>query len=338
MTEQAKAQIEKAESEDPRASHGHEILVVDDQQFYRHRVETELVAVGYRVRTAASGEEAIAAIQERVPDLVLLDMRMPGIDGTEVCRQLKGSARTVSVPVIMLTVVDGLDEKVEALRCGANDYLIKKSCPMSELTVRVKNALDLRDINRDASPLTKLPGNAEIERQLRQRVASGVPFAYLSIDIDDFKAFNDLYGHLQGDHLILATAEMLRRQAEEHGSGSAFVGHVGGDDFIVMCTPESAPTLADACARGFDAMIADHIEARERKRGFIEVVGRTGQAERHRLTSLTVAGVGGAGQVYDHVGDLSARAAELKRIAKARARRGERGEGSCVVWDRRSAS
>lgn len=338
MSEHMKAQIEKAEFEEPRTEHGHEILVVDDEQFSRRRIETELAGVGYRVRTAANGEEALAAIQERVPDLVLLDMRMPGIDGTEVCRRLKRSVRTVSIPVIMLTVVESFEEKVEALRCGANDYLIKNNCPMSELAARVKNALDLRDVNRDASPLTQLPGNAEIERQLRQRVASGVPFVYLSIDIDDFKAFNDLYGHLQGDHLILATAEMLRRRIEEHGDDSVFVGHVGGDDFIVMCTPEGAPALAAACARGFDEMINEHIAVRERTRGFIEVVGRTGKAERHRLTSLTVAVVGGSGRVFDHVGDLSARAAELKRVAKARARRGQRGEGSCVVWDRRIAS
>jgi diguanylate cyclase (GGDEF)-like protein len=338
MAEQAKAEIERAEGEDAVAAYGHEILVVEDELFWRRRLESELALAGYRVSTAASGEEALAAIMERVPDLVLLDMRMPGMDGTEVCRRLKRSLRTVSVPVIMLTVVEGIDEKVEALRSGANDYLIKQSCTMGELTARVKNALDLRDINRDASPLTQLPGNAEIERQLRRRVASAVPFAYLSIDIDDFKAFNDLYGHLQGDHLILATAEMLRRRVEEHGDQTAFIGHVGGDDFVVMCAPETAPALAAACARGFDEIIGQHIEARERKRGFIEVVGRTGKAERHRLTSLTVAGVGGPGQVFDHVGDLSARAAELKRIAKARARRGERGEGSCVVWDRRGAA
>jgi diguanylate cyclase (GGDEF)-like protein len=338
MADQAKAQIEKVGFEEPRVVHGHEILVVDDEQFFRHRLETELAGAGYRVRTAGNGEEAIAAIQDRVPDLVLLDMRMPGIDGTEVCRRLKRSARTVSIPVIMLTVVEGLDEKVEALRCGANDYLIKNNCPMSELAARVKNVLDLRDVNRDASPLTQLPGNAEIERQLRQRVASGVPFVYLSIDIDDFKAFNDLYGHLRGDHLILATAEMLRRQIGERGDDTAFVGHVGGDDFIVMCAPVAAPELAAACARGFDEVINEHLAGRERKRGFIEVVGRTGKVERHRLTSLTVAGVGGSGRVFDHVGDLSERAAELKRVAKARARRGERGEGSCVVWDRRSAS
>ncbi len=338
MTDQAKAHIEKAESDEPQAVHGHEILVVEDEQFYRRRLEAELAGVGYRVRTAASGEEAIAAIKERVPDLVLLDMRMPGMDGTEVCRRLKRSTRTVSVPVIMLTVVEGIDEKVEALRSGANDYLIKSNCTMGELTARVKNALDLRDINRDASPLTQLPGNAEIERQLRRRVAGAVPFVYLSIDLDDFKAFNDLYGHLQGDHLILATSDMLRRQVEEQGDPTAFIGHVGGDDFIVMCSPEVAPGLAAACARGFDEIIGQHVEDRERKRGFIEVVGRTGKAERHRLTSLTVAGVGGTGQVFDHVGYLSARAAELKRIAKARARRGERGEGSCVVWDRRGTS
>ncbi len=227
-------------------------------------------------------------------------------------------------------------EKVAALQCGANDYLIKGVYGLSELHARIKNALDLRDLNRDASPLTQLPGNAEIERQLRQRVASRVSFAFLNIDIDDFKAYNDLYGHLQGDRLILVTAQLLKRCLDEHLDETAFLGHVGGDDFIMMCAPERAPALANVIIQQFDSMVAEYIGPREQKRGFIEVQGRTGKLERHRLTSLTVAGVGMPGQVFDHVGEVSSRAAELKRVAKARARRGERGAGSLVVWDRRT--
>ncbi len=328
----------KTRIEEPWNASGHEILIVDDELFFRRRLESQLREKGYRVRTAASGEEAISAIHDRVPDLVLLDMRMPGIDGTEVCGQIKRSARTSTIPVIMLTVVDGLDEKVAALQCGANDYLIKGSCGLSELHARVKNAIEFRDVNRDASPLTQLPGNAEIERQLRQHVASRVPFAYLSVDIDDFKAFNDLYGHLQGDRLILATAELLKTCVLEYGDDAAFLGHVGGDDFVVVCTPEQAEAVATTCARRFDELVVSFLGPRELKRGHIEVIGRTGKVERHRLTSLTVAVVGSAGQVFDHVGDLSARAAELKRVAKAQARRGDRGAGSFVVWDRRGVS
>ncbi len=101
----------KVEVTEPQAIHGHEILIVDDEPFFRRSLGLELERHGYRVRTAASGEDAIEAIQQHQPDLILLDMRMPGIDGTEVCRLIKRSSRTSAIPVIMLTVVDGLDRE-----------------------------------------------------------------------------------------------------------------------------------------------------------------------------------------------------------------------------------
>ena len=316
-----------------------EILVVDDQDFARARLRDELEKHGYRVRLAESGELAIEEIQNRPPDLVVLDMRMGEgrLDGTQVCQTLRRSPNTRSIPVIILTSVDGLEAKVEALRCGANDYVTKKEgAELAEVVVRVKTHLDFRDLHRDASPLTLLPGNSQVEREVRQRIGSGDPFAYLYVDIDEFKAFNDLYGHHRGDEIILATAEVLKRCLEQLGAEDDFIGHVGGDDFVVMCGPERAQAIAERVARDFDAMIVDYLDPRERERGYLEVLGRTGRLERYHWNSVTVAVVGGQGQLFHHPGEVSARAAEVKCNSKARLRRGERESGSQVAWERRA--
>jgi diguanylate cyclase (GGDEF)-like protein len=162
-------------------------------------------------------------------------------------------------------------------------------------------------------------------------------FAYMFIDIDNFKAFNDLYGHQRGDRLILGTAEILSRVLEELGGENDFLGHVGGDDFIVLCDVASAGPIGEAIAKGFDGMIGEHLDPRERESGCLEVAGRTGTVEQHRITSITVAVVSTPDQAISHAGDISARAAEVKRHAKAQARRGERAAGSFVVWERRGS-
>lgn len=315
-----------------------EILVVDDEQPIRDGLGKALKDQGYQVTKAESGELALRKIEERVPDLIVLDKNLGGMDGTEVCRRIKALPRTSSIPVIMLTTVDKLEEKLEALESGADDYVIKRDDVVREVLARVKNKLAFRDQHRNASPLTQLPGNPQIEREVRERIDAGVAFAFLYADIDEFKAFNDFYGHQRGDGVILGTAKLLKSCVEGQGQGSDFVGHVGGDDFIVICAPDRAETIAAAIADGFDAMIQDYFDPADIERGYIELPGRTGRVERYRLTSLTVAGVQVDGRAFKHSGELSARAAETKRNAKARARNGERGAGSHVAWDRRSVS
>jgi diguanylate cyclase (GGDEF)-like protein len=323
-------------ADERRAGARREILIVDDQQSVLLQLRLQLEQLGYEVRVAESGEQALSEIQRRRPDLVLLDMAMPGMDGTAVCEKIKGSHRTSSIPVVMLTKRNDMYSKVQALQCGANDYLTKPY-HKDELRLRVKNALDLRDQLRDTNPLTKLPGNSEIERQLRQRVGAAESFAYLFIDIDDFKAFNDLYGHQRGDRLILATGELLAKMLEEMGGESDFLGHVGGDDYVIMCAPQTAAAIAEGIARRFDVMVNDHFDARERERGCLEVAGRTGMIERHRLTTITVAVVASRDNAFPHAGDVSARAAEVKRHAKILARHEDGETKSHVVWERRGS-
>jgi diguanylate cyclase (GGDEF)-like protein len=322
----------------PQLDEAREILVVDDDEVMRRRLRSQLHELGYVVREAQNGQQAMLEVQRHRPDLILLDITMPEKDGTAVCRELKHDPRTSTIPVIMLTAHDRLEEKVQALQCGANDYLTKPY-NQAELAARIKNTVELRAQLYDANPLTRLAGNTLIERELRQRVATGTPFAYLYVDIDDFKPFNDAYGHQRGDELILATAELLERCVAEHGSEEDFLGHVGGDDFVVLCGPARASTLAEAIVNGFDAQVHHYLNPRERERQCIEVPGRTGQVERHRLPSLTVAVVVAAeGHGFEHAAEVNERAAAVKRNAKAQARRGERGPGSLAVWERRTVA
>jgi len=336
MSHGAAARMDPDEASNPVPDVRREILVVDDQPPVLAQLKGQLTELGYAVRTAESGEQALAEIRRRRPDLVILDIAMPGMDGPTVCQEMKSSPRTSGIPVIMLTKRNDMYSKVMSLQCGANDYLTKPY-HRDELRLRVKNALDLRDQLRDTNPLTRLPGNSEIERQLRQRVSSGETFAYMFVDIDNFKAFNDLYGHQRGDRLILGTAEILSRVLEDLGGETDFLGHVGGDDFIILSDSDHATAIGEAIAQRFDAMIGEHLDQRERDRGCLEVPGRTGAVEQHRITSITVAVVSTPDQAFSHSGDISARAAEVKRHAKAQARRGERAAGSFVIWERRGS-
>jgi diguanylate cyclase (GGDEF)-like protein len=337
MSHSAAARMDPDGADEPQVPEAkREVMVVDDQAPVLAQLKGHLEDLGYVVRVADSGEAALAEIRRRRPDLVILDIAMPGMDGPTVCREIKGSPRTSSIPIIMLTRRNDMYSKVQSLQCGANDYLTKPY-HRDELQLRVKNALDLRDQLRDTNPLTRLPGNSEIERQLRQRVSAAESFAYMFIDIDNFKAFNDLYGHSRGDRLILGTAEILSRVIEELGGETDFLGHVGGDDFVILCDASRANVIGEAIALRFDGMIGEHLDPRERERGFLEVPGRTGTVEQHRITSITVAVVSTPDQAFSHAGDVSARAAEVKRHAKAQARRGERKEGSFVVWERRGS-
>jgi DNA-binding response OmpR family regulator len=170
------------------------ILVVDDEPPIRDILKFQLENAGFVVKCAEDGLEGLQMAEEDPPDLVLLDLMIPQMDGYEVCRRLKAAYGTRHVPVIILTARGELDEKLKGLENGANDY-VTKPFSMPELLMRVKNVLSWSQSQREANPLTGLPGNVSIERELTKRIESKQPFAFIYSDIDNFKAFNDYSGY-----------------------------------------------------------------------------------------------------------------------------------------------
>ena len=185
------------------------ILVVDDDPDIARFVEVNLRSAGYDVAVAADGEEALARATSLRPDLVLLDVMMPRIDGFEVAQRLRKNPQTANTSIIMLTAKALSADKVTGLQSGADDYIIKPFDPI-ELLARVKGTLRRAKEMRNLSPLTGLPGNIRIQEEIERQVGEEREFAVLYCDLDNFKAYNDQKGFVRGDRLIQATARIIQ--------------------------------------------------------------------------------------------------------------------------------
>jgi diguanylate cyclase (GGDEF)-like protein len=307
---------------------GGSILVVDDDPFIARLLEIELRAAGYEVRVANDGQQALELAREDCPELVLADVMMPNMDGFEMTRQLRQDSRTASVSVIMLTARGLSADKLEGFAVGADDYIVKPF-DTPELLARIRGVLRRTKEMRQQSPLTGLPGNIRIEDEIEERVRSGVPFAILYADLDHFKAFNDHYGFMRGDEVIQFTAGLILELAHEAGGASAFVGHVGGDDFVILCGADEAEAVAELLVRRFDEAVPGLYEPEDRARGHIEVTNRRGEVQDFPFLSISVGIATTARRTFQHFAEAVAIASEMKAFTKSK-------EGSSWAVDRRT--
>jgi diguanylate cyclase (GGDEF)-like protein len=303
------------------------ILVVDDDADIVRFVEMNLRLAGYRVLVANDGVEALEMVAAEVPDLVLLDVMMPGFDGIEVTRRLRADSRTSTLPVIMLTAKTMTADRVLGLTAGADDYIIKPFDTL-ELVARVRSTLRRNAEARAVSPLTSLPGNVRIEEEIAGRVASGKPFAVAYLDLDNFKAYNDAHGFLRGDAVIRLLATGLRR-AVLGVDPPAFIGHVGGDDFVLVCHPDQVEELSRLAVEYFDDQVPALHDEDEVARGFLEVLDRQGVMRQYPLVSVSVGVATSERRQFDDYREVVLVATEMKGVAKGVV-------GSTIAVDRRA--
>jgi diguanylate cyclase (GGDEF)-like protein len=308
----------------------YKILVVDDEEHIRRILKFQLEKNGYTVVTAENGEVAMQLVRREAPDLILLDLMMPNIDGFEVCKRIRQNCQTSQIPIIMLTARSDLPDKIMGLKDGANDYLVK---PYSneELLLRIKNVLDWSQQQKQANPLTGFAGNKAIEKELQQRIENEQPFAFLYMDIDNFKAYNDYYGYQKGDESILFLADIIRESINTLGGSTDFIGHIGGDDFVIITSPDRAKHIARHIIDEFDKGSLVLMKEDDIRRGYLEIRNRLGERRRVPLMSLTIALVVNEANRLGHFAQVSDIASELKTF-------GKRMPGSIVVRERRKGS
>jgi GGDEF domain-containing protein len=169
----------------------------------------------------------------------------------------------------------------------------------------------------DASPLTRLPGNIAIEQVLKTKMAHGEKFALCYIDLDDFKAYNDRYGYARGSELIKLTGEIIYRAKDAHGAAHDFVGHIGGDDFVLITSPENVALICEAIIAEFDRMVPAYYDEDDRRRTYTEGLDRYGVARRFPLMSISIAVVSDALRTFDSPLEIARAAAEIKDYVKA---------------------
>jgi diguanylate cyclase (GGDEF)-like protein len=306
------------------------ILIAEDEFSLRQVLRALLECEGFTVVEAGNGVDALRLAHEELPDIALLDVMMPELDGYEVCHQMRASFATRHIPIVMLTARAETADKVRGLEGGANDY-VTKPWVNRELVLRIRNVLEWSAQQRAASPLTGLPGNHSINDEIRRRLGSGHPFSLLQIDVDHFKAFNDYYGYSRGDQAIQMLARILTDAALEGGGDGAFVGHIGGDDFVVLASPDQAEPLAETILEAFNRASQQLYDAEDRDRGHVEVLNRRHVVERFPLMSLTNAMVSTEAFPVSHLAELIDIAQELKAHGKGI-------PGSVLVGERRRRS
>jgi PleD family two-component response regulator len=220
------------------------ILIVEDQPSTAEMLASYFETQGYKVTSVAWGKDALASAEKNSPDLIVLDIRLPDIDGYEVCRSLRAQRRTANIPIVFLTDKRSQGDKLKGLKLGAVDY-ITKPFDIQELRLRVRNILRRSSVDRMSHPVTDLPGPAVSDEHLG-RLLTGSGWVVLSVGLHGLDEFADVYGFVARDDVMRAVALMLNHVVSESHDPNAFVGHLNDINFFVVIAPDEVKQVHQA--------------------------------------------------------------------------------------------
>ena len=292
------------------------ILIADDDQEILELIKFTLTSEQYTVISAEDGERALKLAIEENPDLIILDVQMPKLSGFEVCEKLREHPLTSLIPIIMLTSLSKMKDRITGIKLGADEYLTKPFEPV-ELVVRVESLLKRIKESISANPLTKLPGNISIESEIRKNMENKKPFAAIFADMDGFKSFNDKYGFDKGDEVIKMFSLILRNAISEAGALESFLGHLGSDDFVMIVPNEKAELICQKAIRNFSEMIPEKYDADARKRGYLWGTDRLDKQIKFPMITLSMGIVKIQPGMYSHYSQIIEQAKFLLKKAKS---------------------
>lgn len=292
------------------------ILVVDDDPDIRDILKLTLSEENYEILEAGDGEEALKLINTKPLDLVLLDYKIPKVDGRQVCRLVKKDLLLSHLPIIMVTGKGEIADKINGIDAGADDYIVKPFEP-KELLARIRMILRRTERDLEANPLTRLPGNVSILNELSRHLENKSLFAVCYIDLDKFKAYNDKYGFEHGDDVIRETARILIRTTQQYGNPDDFIGHIGGDDFVIITTLAVVDNICGKIISEFEKTSPSFYNETDRKNGYIISHDRQGKEQKVNLLSVSIGVVTNESRKIEHVAQIGEIGAELKALAKS---------------------
>ena len=289
------------------------ILVVEDDPDISNLLRIYFDSQGYKVSVAPKGKEALQVCRRELPNVIVLDIQLPDIDGYEVCRRLRGNLRTSHIPILFLTQRDDRHDRIQGLELGADDY-ITKPFDIDEVKLRVQNAINRAQWENLTSPTTRLPSGKLIEEQLRLLMHRD-DWAILYIGITNIDGFNEAYGFVAGDDVFRFAAMVLSDGIEQKGTANDFVGHVSADDFIVVTDQEHAPGIRDYITHRFREEVGTFYSFRDRERGYILLKDKSGGERQAPLMSLAVGSVTSETAQFADIREITEIAAAERRKA-----------------------
>jgi len=288
------------------------LLIVEDDYDVANMLRIYFNSLGYEVEVTHKGLEALKLTHRKTPNLIILDINLPDLNGYEVCRRLRGNLRTSHIPIIFLTQRDERSDRIAGLELGADDY-ITKPFDIEELRLRVQNALRRVAYENLSNPVTGLPSSKLIEEQLKKLLTSE-NWALLYIGINHFHEFTDVYGFVAGDDVLRFTGFMLGEVVDSLGSPGDFIGHVGAGDFIIITAREKAVPIEEEAQARFAARVETFYSFRDRERGYI-VIEKGGRVQRVPFMELVCGIITAADGPFADIREITEAAAERRRKA-----------------------
>jgi PleD family two-component response regulator len=262
------------------------LLVVEDDIDIGNMLKIYFSGMDFEVDVAVRGSEALEKTKQVLPHLIVLDIMLPDIDGYEVCRNLRTNMRTSHIPVIFLTQRDERSDKLQGRELGADDY-ITKPFDIEELKLRVQGAIRRSERESLTDPRSGLPAGRLIEDQLR-RIIREKGWALLDARINSFDSFKDVYGFVAGDDVLRFTAMLIGEVVDEVGTTSDFIGHAGGDNFIVITKEEKAEAMKARLKERFDNEVLTHYNFMDRQQGFVQAPAADGTTVKLSFMTMSV--------------------------------------------------
>ena len=264
-----------------------------------------------------------------IPDLIIVNEKSINTDLIELCKKIRENEDNSITPVLVISSDNSEEHEISIMK-NSIEYIVASNSSDEFLYYAIKNITRLLAVNRTVSPLTALPGNVQIQTELKKRLLRKDPFQVFYLDLDNFKAYNDVYGFLKGDEIIKLTARVITKNMHTLEEADVFVGHIGGDDFVAI-TDESVnyDKICQDIIAEFDKEVIKYFNEEDIERGYVEVSNRKGVIEQFPLTSISIGVVVADKKRFSNILEIGEVGAQVKHMAKTTM-------GSSYAIDRRN--
>lgn len=292
-----------------------EIYIIDDDES-SILVFRELFKNDKEYKFISVTSDKIDIALKNIPSIIIINEDAIDVNVLDLCKKIRGDEDNSITPIIVVSSNAEKEHRIEILRESV-EYYIRKPVNADYLYFTIKNLSRLLNINRRISPLTGLPGNVQIHAELKKRISNKEAFSVLYLDLDNFKAYNDVYGFLKGDEIIRFTADTIIRCVHSHVPNGSFVGHIGGDDFIAIIPILHGEEVCESIIANFDAQVIKFFTEDDIERGYIEVENRKGVIEQFALTSISIGVVEADKGRFSNILEIGEIGAQVKHLAKS---------------------
>lgn len=276
---------------------------------------------------SSSSRDDIKKALMTMPDLIIVNADNINYDIIKTCQYIRKNNDSNITPVIVTASTKEEEFRLNILK-NSVEYYIPKPLHNGFLYYTIKNLSRLITSNRCISALTGLPGNVQIESELKRRIASRKTYAVLYADLDNFKSYNDKYGFMRGDEVIKFTSNVLQKCIQDYGKQGDFLGHIGGDDFVAILDYENAKKIGREITKVFDEKVLEFYSDEDIKNGGIRIANRRGKIEKFPIMTITVAMISNRYRKYKTTLEIGEDGASVKKKAKTM-------EGSTFLENRR---